>query len=41
MNIYERPSNENMFYELYLKDYNDDLIDVPLLIENTASASGG
>ena len=32
---------ENLFFELYLLDYNDDLIDVPVLIENTASESGG
>ena len=40
-NSWERPKLENMFFELYLKDYNDDLIDIPILIENTASESGG
>jgi len=40
-NKWERPQSENFFYELYLRDYNDDLIDIPLLIENTASISGG
>ena len=40
-NEFERPKMENLFFELYLLDYNDDLIDVPVLIENTASESGG
>ena len=40
-NKYERPALENFFFELYLKDYNDDLIDVPILIENTPGESGG
>ena len=31
----------NFFFELYLYDYNDDLIDVPILIENVPSDSGG
>jgi len=29
---YDRPENENVFYELYLQDYNGDMIDVPVLI---------
>lgn len=36
----ERPLTENIFFELYLRDYNDDLIDVPILVENSADASG-
>ena len=31
-NLYERPNNENIFYELFIQDYNGDLIDVPVLI---------
>ena len=31
----------NFFFELYLYDYNEDLIDVPILIENVPSDSGG
>ena len=30
-----------MFFELYLKDYDDSLIDVPILIENVGSQAGG
>mmetsp|Transcript_28647 Transcript_28647/g.35491 ORF Transcript_28647/g.35491 Transcript_28647/m.35491 type:complete len:94 (-) Transcript_28647:1697-1978(-) len=40
-NKWERPRLENFFFELYLRDFNDNLIDVPLLVENTASESGG
>ena len=40
-NKWDRPRVENYFYELYLRDYNDELIDVPVLIENTASETGG
>jgi len=28
------PQNANIFYELYLVDYNGDLIDVPIKIAN-------
>jgi len=31
---YDHPANQNMFYELYIQDYNGDLIDVPVLIRN-------
>ena len=41
MNKFERPQIADYFYEMYLRDYNNDLIDVPILIENTASDSGG
>ena len=37
---YDHPKNENMFYELFLQDYNGDLIDVPVLITNFQDASG-
>lgn len=30
----EAPQNMNMFYEVYLEDYNGDLIDVPVKIKN-------
>jgi hypothetical protein len=40
-NKYDHPSNENIFYELYLQDYNGDLIDVPVLIRNFNDESGG
>jgi Meckelin (Transmembrane protein 67) len=29
-----------MFFELYLVDYNDDLIDVPVLIKNMQDKDG-
>lgn len=40
-NKFERPRIENYFFELYLRDYNDDLIDVPILIENAGGTEGG
>jgi len=40
-NKFERPPNENIFYELYLQDYNGDLIDVPVLIRNFQDSNGG
>ncbi len=40
-NKFERPQIGDFFFELYLRDYNDDLIDVPVLIEDTAGANGG
>jgi len=30
-----------MFYELYLKDFDGSLIDVPILIDNVGSDTGG
>lgn len=29
---YDNPKNQNMFYELYLEDYDGQLVDVPVLI---------
>lgn len=40
-NAFEHPKVENFFYELYLRDYNDELIDVPILIENFSGDTGG
>lgn len=37
---YDHPKNENMFYELYIQDYNGDLIDVPVLVQNMADKNG-
>jgi hypothetical protein len=31
---YDHPEQQNIFYELYIQDYNGDLIDVPVLITN-------
>ena len=33
-NSFDHPRNENIFYELYLEDYNGDLIDIPVLIKS-------
>lgn len=33
-NAYDHPPEQNIFYELYLQDYNGDLLDVPVLINN-------
>lgn len=38
---YDHPKNQNMFYELYIKDFNGDLIDVPVLIQNMYDRNGG
>ena len=40
-NAFERPKEANYFYELFLVDWDDSLIDVPVLIENAGSDSGG
>ena len=40
-NVFERPKEANYFYELYLIDWDDSLIDVPILIENAGSDAGG
>lgn len=37
---YDHPTNENIFYELFLEDYNGNLIDVPVLIRNFKDANG-
>ncbi|CDW85678.1 meckelin isoform 4 [Stylonychia lemnae] len=37
---YDHPENQNIFYELYIQDYNGDLIDVPVLIRNFQDAQG-
>ena len=34
INPQEYPRNANVFYEMFLEDYNGDLIDVPVLIRN-------
>ena len=40
-NEFERPKEANFFFELYLVDWDGSLIDVPVLIENAGSDSGG
>lgn len=39
-NQLDHPANENFFFELYIKDYNGDLIDVPVLIRNYQDSNG-
>lgn len=34
------PRNENMFYEMYIEDYNGDLIDVPVVVRNLVTDNG-
>ncbi len=31
---------QNMFFELYISDFNDDLVDVPVLIKNMQDKNG-
>jgi hypothetical protein len=38
---YVVPRSANRFFELYLEDYNGDLIDVPVLIQNIQDSQGG
>lgn len=35
------PKTANFFYDLFLEDYNGDLIDVPVLVSNLKTAQGG
>lgn len=37
---YDHPLNENIFYEMYIQDYNGDLIDIPVLIRNFQDSTG-
>ena len=39
-NPYDHPSNENIFYEMFIVDYNGNLIDVPVLITNFLDING-
>ena len=39
-NKYDHPRIENFFYELYIQDYNGDLIDVPVLLRNYYDSNG-
>lgn len=36
----KKPDNVNVFYEAFIEDFNGDLIDVPVLIENYIDATG-
>jgi hypothetical protein len=40
MNMDDLPKTANFFYDLFLEDYNGDLIDVPILINNLKTATG-
>lgn len=33
-NQFDHPRNQNIFYELYLIDFNGDLIDIPVLVNS-------
>lgn len=39
-NKQDHPRNENIFYELFIEDYNGDLIDVPVLVRNFMDKNG-
>ena len=39
-NIYDNPKNQNFFYEMYIQDFNGDLIDVPVNIRNFNDLNG-
>lgn len=39
-NEFELPRRANRFYELFLVDYNGNLVDVPVLISNINSKAG-
>ena len=38
--MFDRHKSQNLFFELYLEDFNEDLIDVPVLIKNFKDATG-
>ena len=40
INSYLQPNNTDVFYDLYLKDYNGDYIDVPVKINNYVDSTG-
>jgi hypothetical protein len=37
---FDHHKNQNLFFELYLQDYNEDLIDIPILIKNFKDSNG-
>ena len=37
---YDHHKYQNMFFEMYIKDFNDDLIDVPVLVKNMQDKNG-
>ena len=39
-NVYDNPRNQNIFYEMYIQDFNGDLIDVPVNIRNFNDLNG-
>jgi hypothetical protein len=39
-NVYDQPRTENFFYEMYIQDFNGDLIDVPVNIRNFNDLNG-
>ena len=39
-NIYDHPETANIFYELYLQDYDGALVDIPVLIRNFYDSNG-
>jgi Meckelin (Transmembrane protein 67) len=38
--VFDYHKSQNLFFELYLEDYNEDLIDVPVLIKNFKDFNG-
>ena len=38
--VFDYHKSQNLFFELYLEDYNEDLIDVPVLIRNFKDFNG-
>lgn len=37
----DHPISENYFFEMYFRDYDGDLVDVPVLIRNFYDSNGG
>lgn len=38
--IFDHHKSQDLFFELYLEDYNEDLIDIPVLIKNFKDFNG-
>lgn len=39
-NVFDNPRNQNIFYEMYIQDFNGNLIDVPVNIRNFVDNNG-
>lgn len=38
--VFDHHKSQDLFFELYMEDYNEDLIDIPVLIKNFKDFNG-